>query len=61
MNCKKCGKKMEKQSKRSYDSYYCRTCGAQVTKINKMDISREVSKDVRDLLNESYTVDFDSK
>jgi len=52
---------MEKRSKRSYDSYYCRTCGSQVSKINKKDISREISKDVRDLLNESSTMDFDSK
>ena len=61
MNCKKCGKKMEKRSKRHYDSYYCRTCGAQVTKINMKDISREISKDVNELLNESSTMDFNSK
>ena len=52
---------MEKRSKRSNDSYYCRTCGSQVTKIKMKDISREISKNVRDLLNESSTMDFDNK
>ncbi len=44
---------MEKRSKRGYDSYYCKACGAQAIKISKKEIIQETTRNFKDSYKDS--------
>lgn len=49
---------MEKQSKRGYDSYYCKVCGAQTNKISKKKIIQETARTFKDSFKDSAEEEF---
>lgn len=53
MKCRKCGKKMEKRSKRGYDSYFCKACGTKAKKISKKRIIQETARTFKDSYKDS--------
>ncbi len=60
MKCRKCGKKMEKRSKRGYDSYYCKACGAQAKKISRKRIIQETAKTFKNSFKDSAEEDINN-
>lgn len=44
---------MEKRSKRGYDSYYCKACGAQAKKISRKRIIQETTKTFKNSYKDS--------
>lgn len=44
---------MEKRSKRGYDSYYCKACGAQAKKNSRKMIIQETARTFKDSFKDS--------